>query len=226
MKAEDYYKASLAAERLQRVYEVASARVRQYLQAEINHVLSRIRPGDKVLELGCGYGRIIPQLATRAGHVVGIDNSYGSLLLAQNILRSVSNCDLACMNALPLGFVDGSFDLVACIQNGISAFHVDQGFLIAEALRVTKIGGSVLFSSYSNKFWDERLAWFQQQADEGLLGEIDMTRSSRGVIVCKDGFTATTLSPDDFRELAQSIGVATEITEVDQSSVFCEIVKN
>ena len=129
------------------------------------------------------------------------------------------------MDAADLGFCDGSFDLVACVQNGISAFKVDQERLIREALRVTRPGGSVLFSSYSERFWPERLNWFRIQADNGLLGEIDEEATGNGVIVCKDGFRATTVGPEDFFALAEKIAVDPEITEVDESSLFCEIVK-
>ena len=61
-----YYSAKLSGERLQQCYELASARVKQYLEAEIDFVLSRLRPNDSVLELGCGYGRVAFRLADAA----------------------------------------------------------------------------------------------------------------------------------------------------------------
>lgn len=223
--SDTYYRDKLAAERLRRVYEVASPRVKQYLRAEVNHVLSRIEHGSAVLELGCGFGRILPDLAARAGQVVGIDNSLSSLELAADTVGDLENCVLACTNAGQLAFADETFDLVVCIQNGISAFHVDQRTLVSEALRVTRAGGRTLFSSYSARFWDHRLAWFRRQAAEGLLGEIDEDATGDGVIVCKDGFTATTVSADDFRRLIEGIEAAVVISEVDESSIFCEIVR-
>ena len=58
-----------------------------------------------------------------------------------------------------------------------------------------------------------------------LLGEIDEEATGNGVIVCKDGFRATTFSPDDFLALAANLGLAVEVFEVDESSVFCEIIR-
>jgi len=58
-----YYKDSLSGERLKRVYEIAPPRVQRYLEAETGHVAEAISQGAKVLELGCGYGRIFPELA-------------------------------------------------------------------------------------------------------------------------------------------------------------------
>jgi len=218
-----YYAEQLAAERLRQCYDIAPPRVRQYLQAEIDHVADRIRPADVVLELGCGYGRVLEQLTDKAALVIGIDTSQPSLELAQELLGRVSNCRLVRMDAGALGFRDGVFDVVACIQNGISALKVDQRTLLAEAIRVTRPGGRVLFSSYAERFWEQRLEWFRLQADHGLLGEIDWQATGHGTIVCQDGFKATTISPDEFRSLTSSFNVRVQIEEVDESSLFCEI---
>ena len=61
-----YYSQKLSAVRLKQVYDIAPPRVRQYLDAEVNHVLEKMHPGDLVIELGCGYGRILPKLAEKA----------------------------------------------------------------------------------------------------------------------------------------------------------------
>lgn len=218
-----YYAERLGGERLRECYEIAPPRVRQYMEAEVQHVLERIGVQDKVLELGCGYGRVMATLAPRAASVVGIDNARSSLELARDILAPFANCRLGQMNAAALAFGDGVFDLVVCSQNGVSAFAVDRDRLIKESIRVTRPGGRVLFSSYAEGFWDDRLKWFRLQSEQGLLGEIDWTATGDGVIVCKDGFRATTVGPAEFASLTANIGCSRHIEEVDGSSVFCEI---
>ncbi len=150
----DYYSNKLSAGRLRLCYDLAPPRVKQYLNAEIDFILEKIKPNDNVLELGCGYGRV----------------------------------------------------------------------LINEALRVTKPGGKVIFSSYSEKFWNDRLNWFHIQSEHGLIGEIDYSSTGNGVIVCKDGFRATTFSKEDFNILVAGLKKDYKITEVDNSSIFCEII--
>ncbi len=222
---ESYYIEKLAGERLKKCYEIASPRVRQYLKAEVDFVLGSVGPADLVLDLGCGYGRVIPQLARRAGFVTGIDNSHSSLLVAKEFLRDIPNLQLLEMDAVNLAFLDNSFDVVICIQNGISAFQVDSRQLIRQSLRVAKSGSPVLFSTYSEEFWPHRLEWFKRQAEEGLLGEIDYQKTGNGVIVCKDGFKATTVSPKDFLALAAGLDVELQLIEVDESSLFCKMKK-
>lgn len=218
-----YYEKKLSAQRLKQCYDIAPPRVKQYLEAEVNHVVEKIKPADRVLELGCGYGRVLPELARKAGFVVGIDNSLPSLELGREILGPITNCGLVFMDAVRPTFQSGVFDVVACIQNGISAFHVDQRVLIAESLRIVKTGGFVLFSSYSQKFWEARLEWFYLQAAAGLLGEIDEEKTGNGLIVCKDGFTASTISPEKFQNLTAGLHANVRLVEVDESSLFCEI---
>ena len=218
-----YYNDNLSGERLKHAYEIAPARVKRYLKAEVDHVLECVGPGDAVLELGCGYGRIIGRLAAKAGVVVGIDTSLGSIFLGKQELAGLSNCGLVCMNGAHLGFRNRVFDCVVCIQNGISAFHVDKLRLVAEAVRVTRRGGTTLFSTYSERFWDDRLEWFRLQAEAGLVGEIDYQKTGDGTIVCRDGFTATTVRPDEFHRLTREIAADVHLVEVDASSLFCEI---
>lgn len=220
---EGYYARKLSGERLRGCYEIASPRVRRYLEAEIEFVLGKLEPRSHVLELGCGYGRVLRALAGKAPRAVGIDVAYESLLLAREVMAAARGCHLAVMDAVELGFRDGAFDLVACVQNGIEAFRVDQRALVREAVRVTRPGGRVLVSTYSPRFWEPRLEWFRAQAAAGLLGAVDEEATGDGVIVCKDGFRAGATSPEAFLSLTTDLGLAATVTEVDASSLFCEI---
>jgi 2-polyprenyl-6-hydroxyphenyl methylase/3-demethylubiquinone-9 3-methyltransferase len=220
-----YYSEKLAGKRLRECYDIAPARVKQYLGAEIHHVLSMTKPEDSVLELGCGYGRVTWEIAVVAKRVVGIDTAAESIVLARSREKNGMSCEFLEMDATTLSFDDNGFDLVVCIQNGICAFGVDQFVLVKEAIRVARPGGHVLFSSYSGKFWPHRLEWFELQAERGLLGEIDYDTTGDGVIVCKDGFRAGAMGDAEFRELCKRIELEPTINEVDESSIFCELVK-
>lgn len=217
----EYYAKHLAAERLRRVYEIAPPRAKQYLEAEIDFVLDRVSPETSVLELGCGYGRVLQRIAPRARWVVGIDTSRDSIDAARQCLAPHRNVLLATMDARDLQLADEQFDLVICIQNGISAFKADPPALMREALRVTRPGGTALFSTYAERFWEARLDWFRLQAQEGLIGPIDESLTRDGVIVCQDGFRATTATPEQLRAWSAGLDAAATVQEVDQSSVFC-----
>jgi 2-polyprenyl-6-hydroxyphenyl methylase/3-demethylubiquinone-9 3-methyltransferase len=218
-----YYAEKLAGERLRHCYEIAPPRVRRYLDAEISFVGEHVRRDDSVLELGGGHGRVLGRLPGHARLATGIDTSLESLDLARRLLGDDRALRLLEMDAVDLGFGDGEFDIVLCIQNGICAFGVDQRQLLREAIRVTRPGGTVLLSSYSQRFWADRLDWFRRQADAGLIGPIDEQATGDGVIVCADGLRLGAVGPDRFTELLRDCGVRGRITEVDGSSIFCVI---
>lgn len=221
----DYYSAKLSGERLRRCYELAPPRVKRYLAAEVDHLVSRIPSGVAVLELGCGYGRVLGRLAAIASLAWGVDTSLDSLRLARRRLAMATNVVLAGMDASRPALRAAVFDVVCCVQNGISSFHVDQRALIETALDIVRPGGRALFSSYAEAFWEDRLEWFRIQAAHGLVGQIDESATRDGTIVCRDGFTATTATPRQFSELTRDLGGTVSIDIVDDSSVFCEILK-
>ena len=221
----NYYLKNLNTSKLERCYEIAPPRIQQLLTAEIDFVLTKLSKDDIVLDLGCGYGRVAIELIKTAKKIIGIDISQDNIELAKNLHHQNNNLEFYTMNAARLDFSANMFDVTICVQNGISAFKEDPYLLLSEALRVTKKGGVLLFSTYSDKIWQERLHWFQLQADEQLLGEIDYEQTKNGVIVCKDGFKAITYSREDFLKLASEFNVETNIYEIDNSTVFCEIMK-
>lgn len=216
----DYYASRLSADRLRQCYELASPRVRQYLDAEIRFAVEQLAPDDAVLELGCGYGRVSLELAGAAGRVVGIDTSLDSLELARAMAGPESKCEFLQMDASALAFDDCEFDVVVCVQNGICAFGVDPELLLREALRVARPGGRALFSTYALGFWPHRLEWFEAQAGAGLIGELDYDATGDGTVVCKDGLRLGVLTPEELLALGSAIALEPEVTEVDGSSVF------
>jgi len=221
-----YYAKKLSGTRLEQCYLIAPPRIKQYFETEIKTVLSHARDTDLVLELGCGYGRVTREISGHVRQAIGIDIAGESIELALNRRNPRdSNTAYQTMNATQLEFEDASFDLVFCIQNGISAFGVDKSVLIREALRVTRVGGKVLFSSYSSNIWADRLNWFELQAEQGLVGEIDYHQTQPGTIFCKDGFHVGTLTEADYRRLCNDLGLAAEIREVDHACVVCVITK-
>jgi ubiquinone/menaquinone biosynthesis C-methylase UbiE len=219
----DYYSKSLYGKGLKLCYDIAPPRIRQYLEAEIQYILGEIKGANLVLELGCGYGRVMKLVSSHVKTVIGIDTSEKTLVFGREYLSRRANCFLLGMDASRLGFKPDVFDAVVCVQNGLSAFRVDSRMVVREAIRVAHPGGSILFSSYSPKFWEHRLEWFRLQAKEGLIGEIDESRTKNGVIVCKDGLQLTFVGENQFKKLFTNERTDVTIVEVDESSVFCRV---
>lgn len=215
----NYYAQNLNSTKLFQVYQTKYPRVKHYFDEEINFVRQNLHGEEKVLEVGTGYGRIIKELAPFAASIIGIDISDASVSLGKDYIKECPNCSIQVMDAYNLDFSE-EFDIVICLQNGLSAIKGQPLQLIRQCMKVLIPGGRAYFSTYSNKFWDNRLMWFQEQADKGLLGEIDLEKTKDGVIVCKDGFVAITFSENELKKLGAESGYHYRIEEVDESSLF------
>lgn len=222
--SENYYSDKLNSSKLFQVYDTKNPRIIQYLQSEIDFVKQQISPTDEVLECGSGYGRILAQLSPFAKTLTGFDISEESVLWGRKYLEQTENVHLLTMDANHID-LPNKFDIVLCLQNGLSAMKVDAQDFITHILNLLKPNGKALCSTYSPLFWEHRLAWFQEQSEKGLLGEIDYEKTTDGVIVCKDGFTAKTFSDGELHELGRASGYPYKVQTVDDSSVFLLISK-
>ena len=223
MKA-NYYATGLNSQKLYQVYQTDYPRVMRYLEAEISFVRDRLSGGESVLELGAGYGRIMKALAPHCGRIVGVDISGANVEFGREYLSGVQNAELLVMDAHDLR-LDSGFDAVLCLQNALSAMKTRPLEYVKVIMAQTLPGGTAFVSSYSAKFWEHRLAWFHEQAGKGLLGEIDTELTRDGVIVCKDGFKATTCTPEELNAVGKVSGHRYELQEVDESFVMLTIFK-
>src|ERR1700757_2241567 len=99
---------------------------------------------DHILDLGCGHGRSLIELAVRAsmGHVVGADPPELMVEIAAQRNRALIKAErveavLASVESLP--FPDESFDKVLCVH--VLYFWKDLDASILEVVRVLKPGG-------------------------------------------------------------------------------------
>ena len=222
---DNYYTNSLNAQRLWQVYDTAIPRVSEYLQRETAFVRDRLKKTDAVLEIAAGYGRIMKELAPYVESITGIEISGGNVRFGEEYLKNIANTELLVMDAHNIDY-DSCFDAVLCLQNGLSAIRADvpEAFA-AKVIRALKIGGKAYFSTYHPNFWEQRIEWFQEQASKGLIGELDMEKTKNGVIICKDGFRATTHSITDLEKIGRSTNCGWQIFEVDDSSIFLVVEK-
>lgn len=219
----NYYAEKLNSQSLFKVYDTAIPRVGQYLAAEIDFVRQQLKPSDRVIEIAAGYGRIVRQLAPYCKKITGMDISAESVELSADYLKDCPNAKMVEMDLHHLHF-DETFDVVLCLQNALSATRATPE-AIKSMVSLLAPGGTAFFSTYSAKFWDWRIKWFEEQAEKKCLGRLDYENTKDGVIVCADGFRATTQTPEELDSIGKMLGLPYEITEVDSSSVFL-IVRN
>ncbi len=106
-----------------------------------------IRPGDVVLDLGCGPGADLPRLAAAAGQqgrVIGVDRDLDALRQAREATASLPGVEVHRADIRALGLPTGSVDRVHADR---VLQHVPEvGTALAEARRVLRPGGTAAFA--------------------------------------------------------------------------------
>ena len=99
----------------------------------------------KVLDVGCGDGYLMAQLAPHAERVVGVEFEAKAVGFAREKLQSFSNCEVVQDSCYKLPFPDGSFD---CATSTDVIEHLNEPKLhLSEIRRVLKPGGLLILTT-------------------------------------------------------------------------------
>jgi len=107
-----------------------------------------LKPGDRILEVGCGIGTVVFELSRQGHDVVGVDISRVAIEYGRSKYGDIR---LDVQPAEELAFADESFDAVLSFDLFEHIARIDRH--VAEVHRVLKPGGCYLFQTpnkYSN----------------------------------------------------------------------------
>jgi len=124
------------------------------LQANLQFLdrLDMLKPGERILELGCGIGSVVAELSRRGLDVTGTDISREAVAYG---LKKYGNIRLEVQAAEALPYQDGSFDVVLSFDLLEHIARVD--LHLDEVARVLRPGGYYLFQTpnkYSNALFE------------------------------------------------------------------------
>ncbi|MFT4008847.1 MAG: methyltransferase domain-containing protein [Nocardioidaceae bacterium] len=134
-----------------------------------------LRPGDRVLDLGCGAGRHAFESYRRGADVVAFDQDadelagVGDLFAAMREAGEVpvgAEADVKQGDALDLPFADGEFDRV--VASEVLEHIGDDQRAIAELARVTRPGGTVAVTV--PRWLPEKICWALSDAYHEVEG--------------------------------------------------------
>ena len=103
-------------------------------------------PGDRVLDLGCGWGTFSFKLASRAREVVGLDFSERSVEICREGADELglTNVSFVCADGGDSGLESDSFDVVVAADLLEHLYPEDSDRVIREAFRLLRPGGRLV----------------------------------------------------------------------------------
>ncbi len=180
----------------------------------------RLRPGSRIMDIGCGPGRHALALARRGMDVHGIDISDVFIDIAKSEaidipLASGGRATFERMDARSL--VDrlewmGTFDAVICLCQGAFGLMVEAGEdrrVIAGMASVLRPGGVVALSAFNAYFAVKYHLEAEFDADRGVAHELTEIRSEAGVVRTVDLWTGC-YTPRELRFLLGAEGLEVE----------------
>jgi len=106
-----------------------------------------VRPGGRLLDVGCGRGAVASLLADRFSAVHGVDGDEAALAKAAERGVAVAQVDF---DREPLPFEDGSFDAVVSLD--VIEHVVDPAAFARELARVLRAGGRLYLATPNVRF--------------------------------------------------------------------------
>ncbi len=126
----------------------AASRRPETIEKEVNHLISSgiLKPGNRVLDLGCGPGLYASRFAAKGIKVTGIDFSENSLKYAIVQARKHHlDIEYRLLNFFDLNY-SGEFDTAIQVEGEIGTFSDEKrDVLLAKLHRALKPGGLLIF---------------------------------------------------------------------------------
>lgn len=156
--------------------------------------LAGLRPGQRVLDIGCGRGDLLLSCASRGAYALGIDYSHGAMrVVAQFLERSAdgSRASVARMDATRLALRPESFDVALMLDVVEHLYQPDLERALAEAHGALKRGGRLIIHTSPNRLFEERVyRYYVRNVHRALL------RLGRALRLDRHFFNAVVLPTD------------------------------
>lgn len=191
--------------------------IKDWFKKEKIYLKTNIKKDSIVLDVGCGFGRDIILLTKIAKEIVGIDNDRKLFLEINKELSKYKNVKIFLEDAKKMHFCNDFFDYVICMGNTFGNLGKDQVQILKEMKRVTKEGGRIIISVYSEKALNIRIKEYRRV-------KVKIKKVKDGKFYSIEGITSEQFTKEKLKRIFKSAGLKNfKIINLNPISYLCEI---
>lgn len=129
-----------------------------YLKVHMQYFPQRSR----VIEVGCGSGRMLKVVAPLVGEAIGIEHEYLQIQSAESLLRDVNNVRIVYGDARDIPYTASYFHLAFSSFNTLGNQGYDKFRVLKEMRRVVKPKRSVIISVYAENAVEHQIELYKK----------------------------------------------------------------
>jgi SAM-dependent methyltransferase len=146
--------------------------------------LADLRPGQRVLDIGCGRGDLLRSAASRGAIAIGIDYAHAAMRLVAEVLASSPGGErtaVARMDATRLALRPATFDVALMLDVVEHLYQPDLERALEETHSALRPGGRLVIHTSPNRLFEERVyPTYVRNVHRALLALARMLPLDRG----------------------------------------------
>lgn len=194
--------------------------LQEYERVELDYIINKIENSkEKIfIDVGAGYGRVIPKLSAFAKKVLAIEIDKQMLAELKKRVPQYENVSIVECDAQELSKSLKDFNIknpvVICLQNSLGTPHGDSYKIISEMTKVAQNKGELIISLFIQEGLKDYGVPIYNSAS-GLVGEPDLEKTDfvNGNFVSKTGYISHWFKPEEREKILKIVG-GTVIAEI------------
>ncbi len=196
-----------------KIEEMTTPDVKDYIKQVHKYLLSNIKGNVLVLEVGCGTGDFIRDIAAQVNKIVGIDSSKKLLKITKKNLSGIKNISLINSDLESASIPKAYFDFVISMW---TLPNIDDPInFITKIKRVIKRDGVIFIDTYSEKATKQRIKMYKSIG----LSVIGVNKEE---ILIKEGLTEKIYMKKSLKALFKNAGLEVDIINIHKMGYLCK----
>jgi len=145
-----------------KIHKNLTPEIKEYVLLEEKQILAYIKSPDVILNVGCGYGRILNLLKNKCIKIIGIDISEDCIKKCKEKFENLRNTSVSKIDISNTNFESNYFDKIILDFNFLGNISKSQREKSLEEIRrILKPKGKILGSVYSEKSLEQQLRLYE-----------------------------------------------------------------